>query len=139
MDLIPYISLDYLLARQNKFLESGASSIDLHVMSNYSSMIRMEGGVFVRQNIYPCTMAEIGLSAVQDCRFNGSALNSQFVGTTGSFTVFGLSPSRIYASPSLTITGTFLEGTLTTGFSYKGLFAKRFEIQNLSVDIAYNF
>ncbi len=136
----PFVGFDYLYLHQNGFKETGGTSLNLIVQSQTAQMLRSEVGLEYATTFFSGNwrwVPEIGLSYVNEARFEGKNLHAQYVNTDCTFTVSGLSPTRNLFVPSFEISA-FSDRT-SINFTYEGEFVDKYWNQNVLFHWAYRF
>jgi len=145
----PFIGADWIYVHKNRFVETGAGSLNLNVLPNDANFVRGEAGINWAVcsccGVSPFTF-ELGLSYVREERFSGAKDTATFVDLAPEFTVFGLNQSRNLLVPSLGFTKYYLNNQFSISVNYdaeleiksNGL-AKQYWNQNGMIRFAYSF
>lgn len=144
----PFIGFDWLYIHRGRFTEHGADSLNLKVQSNDANLLRSEVGfnwAFYYKSDCITWVPELGLSYVNESRFNGKKETANFVGFLIEFDAFGLNPSRNLLVPEAGITAYFWNDSLAVSLYYDaelqvqdGL-AKKYWTQEAMLSVLYRF
>ncbi len=142
IEIRPFDQVDYIYLHENSFTEKGAQSLDLHVGSKESKMLRNELGLGFARCFTRKTwkfVPDVKFSWVREIRFQGKHYTAEFVGTDVPFTVSGMKPNRSLFSPGAALTGYHMDDKLIWSLFYDGEFGKHFTDHNAGVEFSYRF
>jgi hypothetical protein len=108
------------------------------VNSKDANLLRSQLG-FILSKCFCNWIAEFGLSGAYDDRLSGAKFVSNFIGSPGDFTTYGLSPSRFLALPEVKLTGLFLKNLFSVSASYQAEVGNKYYENNLFLEIGYHF
>lgn len=117
----PFVKADYVYFFQDKFREHGAQSLNLHVSSKHSQMLRSEAGVSfersVRVNEGSFT-PRVWISYVNEFFISQEGYTASLVNEPGSFTVRNFKKPYNFVSPGIDFSWLLDEGlALSLGYS----------------------
>jgi outer membrane autotransporter protein len=125
----PFISLDYLYVMQKSYTEHGAQSIDLHVNSKQTDLLRPEAGFGIRyrksSDHFVCLL-DTALSYVHEFRFLGKHTTSSFTASSCEFRTAGLFPQNNLVCPSVRLKMTSNKTGVSITLAYHGEYGVNF-------------
>ena len=146
MEIIPFVRADYVYLSRQKFVESGADSLDLGVDRDQEQLLQSEIGV-VWTGRYVCTnscsygtfVPRIKLSYINDSQLSSRDLHASFVNSDCDFIVQGLHFMHNLGAASLGLT--YLNCTDTVGVTmrYDGQFGSNYYNQAASIALEIKF
>lgn len=89
--LKPFVAIDYAYLHQEGYHEHGASSLDLHVRSRNSQMLRVEEGIFITRSYRKdnwCLTPGLQLGWITELHLNDRNYTASLVDQPGTFTVW---------------------------------------------------
>lgn len=140
--LRPFGAVDYLYIHEQAMDEYNAGSLNLHVDSNSSKMVRGEAGLYLQRCFEIKTsrwLLDFKLSWAYQSRGIGDHYTSHFIGQGGAFTVVGLYPSESYFAPGASLVGFFNNDRFILSATYDGSFGAGYEEQTGRVECSICF
>lgn len=137
-EVTPFVSFDYIYLHQQKFSETGAQSLNLHVNATDYAMARTEIGTYLSRCTAPLFFS-FKMSYIREDRFQGAHYRAHLTDTDCTFNVRGMNPHRNLFSPGLTLTYTAFAQALQISFSAEAEVGKHYWNQNTSLQGVYHF
>ncbi len=137
--MMMFARFDYLLLHENKFSETGANSLNLHVQSKNSDLLSSEAGF----DFSHCFLANgrtfspfLQASAIYESRFLGAQEKASF-GDDCMMSVTGLYPSRLLAGAYLGLNASLFQSDFS--FFYRGKYGFKFQDHSLYFQFGAKF
>jgi hypothetical protein len=138
--LEPFISLDWAFDEEFAYVEHGAGVYNMYFPSQFSSMLRTEGGAHLFYTWLPCWglwFLHTKLSYVNKVPF-GAVVTAGIVGAPGAFTVTALNATQNLCSVAGEIAVRSKKGYYTS-LIYNGEFGSGYIYNQLSCKIGYEW
>ncbi|MBY0530331.1 MAG: autotransporter domain-containing protein [Rhabdochlamydiaceae bacterium] len=143
MEIIPFVSIDYIYLSRQNFVEHGAKSLNLKVGSHHDQVIQSElGFIWTGRYVYEKlgTFApSVKLSYINDAPIGNRRLDASFVDSDCQFTVQGLHFLRNLGAVSVGFTYLNCGNALAVTVRYDGQFGSKYYNQaaNIGLDIRF--
>ena len=143
LEMRPFLSLDYLTLREERFSERGARSVNLKVNAVSTEMARSELGLKC-SNCYEWDetkqlIPQWKVSWIYENRIEGNDYTAAFKGSGGSFKVDGLHPNQSLLAVGFGVTMLFAEGKCSLSANYDGEFGKNRKENRARIEFIYKF
>lgn len=146
MAITPFVRGDYIYLARQKFVERGASSLDLRVARHCDQIVQSELGLIwtgcyvYEECCLPGIFApQVTLSYINDAPLSNRRLRTRFADSDCVFSVRGLNFFRNLGAVALGLTYFNCEETLGVAVGYEGQFSSNYYNQavNLGLDIKF--
>jgi autotransporter-associated beta strand protein len=140
----PFDSLDWIVQRENAFVETGAREYNLEVKSTRANMLRNELGVnFAACHCFSGTKATIDTKFgwVREVRMSGESMDCKFDSTKAPviFAAKGYFPNRNLLSAGASISVVALKDRFTCTLYYNGEFGLKYSNNGLGGQLNLGF